>query len=967
MKRIYIPLFALYVFFGATALVAEESAQPTVKAALAGPDAAKAQKALAATNAELEDGAAELGWPREYDHDEGQVVVYQPQLDEWKDYTTLTARAAASVQFKGSDEFLYGAVYFKATTEVDKEKDEVLLDNITITKTHFPDIDDEIAAKAGDLVTKAISVRGSTIMSLDRLVADLEAGKQNISEVNVNLDPPPIFYSDKPAILLAFMGEPSFKPVEGVDGLMFAINTNWDLLRDVSTSTYYLLNGESWMETADPVKGPWKNTQKLPESLSKLPDDDDWGDVKEHIPGKAAEEQAQVFIATQPSELIETDGEPEFGLVSGTKLMYVTNTDSEVFFDNDDEKFYFLTAGRWFRADDLQGPWEAASADLPEEFANIPEDHKLADVLTAVPGTPDAEAAVLLASVPQKATVSRKDTTTEIVYEGEPEFEEIKGTSPAVSYAINSPNDVFLVSGLYYALVDGVWFVASEPTGPWAVAVEVDDAIYTIPEESPKYNATYVRVYDSTPDTVVVGYTSGYSGSYVAATGVLMFGLGLWAGSYWGNYGYYRYRPSFYGYGCGMRYRYGHGYYRGARPRLYGPYGGISGRAGYNPRTGRFYRGGVARGPYGSAFARTSYNPYTNRRTTRTGGKTPYGSWGKSVTKKGGNWAKAGHISRGGKTIAGVKGSGGRGALAGYNRRTGEGFKVAKGKNNLFVGKDGSIYKRDGKNDWSKHGGKDGWKKSKVGKLDAKQRKTVKSREAGAGGLKDRKGDKAALRDRKAGAGGRDRKGDKAALRDRKAGAGGRDRKAAAGVKDRKGGKAAVKDRKAGAGVKDRKGSKAAVKDRKAGAGVKDRKAGKAAVKDRKAGAGVKDRKGSKAAVKDRKAGAAKRPAKQQQRSKAAKPKTAARKQTKKSTAKAKPAARKTSSKKYASSKHRKSSGSTGSNLNRSHKTRSSGNRRASTSSRSRSSAKRSSSGGGRSRGGGGGRSRGGGGRGGRR
>jgi|GEM_PF-1058206 len=770
MKRIYIPLFAVYVFLGATALVAEEAAQPTVEAAVTKPDAAKKGEAMADAKPG-DDDFEELGWPREYQHENGEVVLYQPQMDEWKDYKTLTAKAAVSVQFKGSDEFLYGAVYLKAKTEVDKVEEEVLLDEFTITKMHFPDIDDEIAAKSRDLVTKALSVKGKMVMSLERLIAELEA--DNVHEVNVNLDPPPIFYSDKPAILLGFMGDPSFKPVEGVDGLMFAVNTNWDLLLEVSTSTYYLLNGESWMETVDPVKGPWKNTQKLPDLLSKLPDDENWKDVKQHIPGKASEEQPKIFIATQPSELIVTDGEPAYGLVSGTKLMYVTNTDSDLFFDNDDKKFYFLTAGRWFRAEKLQGPWKAASADLPAEFADIPEDHKKNSVLNAVPGTMDAEAAVLLANVPQKATVSRKDTTTEVVYEGEPEFVEIKGTSPTVSYAINSPNDVFQVSGLYYALVDGVWFVGSAPTGPWAVATEVDEAIYSIPEDSPKYNSTHVRVYDYTDDDVVVGYTSGYYGSYVVGTGVLMFGLGLWAGSYWGGYGYYGY-PSYYGYGCGMRYGYGYGYYRGGWPRHYGPYGGISGRAGYNPRTGRYYRGGVARGPYGSAFARTSYNPRTNRRTARAGARTPYGSWGRSVTAKGSNWAKAGHRSRGGKTIAGAKGSGGRAVLGGYNRRTGEGFKVAKGKNNnLFVGKDGSVYKRNGKNDWSKHSGKDGWKKSNVGRLDAKDRGS-RSREAGVAGSRNRKARSASrdgLKERKAGAGSRDRKAGKAAAKDRKGGA----------------------------------------------------------------------------------------------------------------------------------------------------------------------------------------------------
>jgi hypothetical protein len=849
MKHLYIPLFAIYVFMGATSLVAQETAQPTIEAVAGKHDAAKAKEVLASAD----DAIEELGWPREYQDDDGVVVLYQPQLDEWTDYTTLTAKSAVSVQFEGNDEFQYGVIYLKATTEVDKEEEEVLLEDFTITKTHFPDIDDEIATKAGNLVTSALPVKGSMIMALDRLVADLEAGSLDIREIDVNLDPPPIFYNDQPAILLGFMGEPSFKPVEGVEDLMFAVNTNWDLLLDLSSSTYYLLDGESWMETADPVKGLWKKAEKLPDAFSKLPDDDNWGDVKKHIPGKPAEELNLVFVATEPSELIETDGEPEFGLVSGTKLMYVSNTDSDLFFDNEDKKFYFLTAGRWFRAENLQGPWDAASADMPEEFLKIPADHNRSDVLSAVPGSTDAEAAVLLASVPQKATVSRKDTTTEIVYEGEPEFEEIKGTSRAVSYAINSPNDVFLVSGLYYALVDGVWFVASDPNGPWAVATEVDEAIYSIPEESPKYNATYVKVYDSTPESVVVGYTSGYSGSYVAATGVLMFGLGLWAGSYWGShrYGHYHYHSHYYGYGSSMRYRYGRGYYRGGRPRHYGPHGGIGGRAGYNPRTGRYYRGGVVRGPYGSAFARSSYSPYSKRRTTRAGARTPYGSWGKSVSRKSNNWAKASQRSRGGKT-------------------------VAKGKrNNLFAGKDGGVYKRDGAN-WSKHSGKDGWKKSKGGKLDAKERKAVKSREAGAAGLKERKG--------------------KTASRD---------------------------------GLKDRKGSKAAVKDRKGGVGVKDRKAGAGAVKDKKGKAAVKTpgKQKPKTAAKTKPKAAAK-----------AKPKAAAKAKPKAAAKAKKPAASKSSGKKYASSKHKKSSGSTRSNLNRSHQTRSSGNRRATTSSRNRSS-----------------------------
>ena len=279
MKGIYMLLFALYVFLGAGALVAQEAVQPAVEAAALKPDAAEAQAALAAAEAlpagDEDEEELELGWPREYDHEEGEVVVYQPQLDAWQEFTTLSGKAAVSVQFKDDDDFYYGAIYLQATTEVDKEEGEVLLDDFKITKMHFPDIDEQIATRAGELVKKALPLDASVVMSLDHLVADLEADNQNVREVEVNLEPPPIYYSDQPAILLMFMGEPSFKPVDGADGLMFAVNTNWDLLLDISSSTYYLLNDESWMQASDPVKGPWSKAGKLPESLSSLPDDDD--------------------------------------------------------------------------------------------------------------------------------------------------------------------------------------------------------------------------------------------------------------------------------------------------------------------------------------------------------------------------------------------------------------------------------------------------------------------------------------------------------------------------------------------------------------------------------------------------------------------------------------------------------------------------------------------------------------------
>jgi hypothetical protein len=69
-------------------------------------------------------------------------------------------------------------------------------------------------------------------------------------------------------------------------------------------------------------------------------------------------------------------------------------------------------------------------------------------VRSSVPGTPEAQEAVLLAQIPQKATVKRDSAKPEVTYAGDPEFEPIEGTS--MYYAANTPNDVIRVGDIYY-------------------------------------------------------------------------------------------------------------------------------------------------------------------------------------------------------------------------------------------------------------------------------------------------------------------------------------------------------------------------------------------------------------------------------------------------------------------------------------------------------------------------------------
>src|SRR6185437_2093508 len=149
--------------------------------------------------------------------------------------------------------------------------------------------------------------------------------------------------------MVIYLGEPDFKPVEGTK-LTFAVNTNWVIFKDSDTSMYYLLNGDSWLMGSDPIKGPWMAAKDLPPEFSKLPKDASWDEARKHIPGKVATTTPRVIATTQPSELILTDGPPTYSPIPGTRLMYVNNPMMPVFWDEKNSDFYYLCAGRWFRA-----------------------------------------------------------------------------------------------------------------------------------------------------------------------------------------------------------------------------------------------------------------------------------------------------------------------------------------------------------------------------------------------------------------------------------------------------------------------------------------------------------------------------------------------------------------------------------------------------------------------------------------
>ena len=265
----------------------------------------------------------------------------------------------------------------------------------------------------------------------------------------------------------------------------------------------------------------------------------------------------------------------------------------------------------------------------------------------------------------------------------------IDGTS--LSYIANTQTSVVLAGKQYYACDNAIWFVANNPYGVWNVATSIPKEIYAIPTSSPLYNVTFVKIYKVTDDTVYVGYTSGYTNTYVYNT-TIVYGTGYVYQPWYGNY-YYPY-PSpwgfhvrwspYYGWGFGMSYSTGPftfmigggGWYGGGfwGPRPYYGYG-----HGYN----RGYHNGYRRGYINGRLAG---NRYGNRPSVRPGHRN---------------------------NLYNTKANKSR--VRATNKRAKNTFKPSKKeqkrRNNVFADKNGNVHRKVN-NNWQKHS-RSGWEAPK--------------------------------------------------------------------------------------------------------------------------------------------------------------------------------------------------------------------------------------------------------------
>lgn len=459
--------------------------------------------------------AEDADWPRRFDSASGTFIIYQPQ-PEALNGDVLSERAAFSLQRPGDAEPTFGVLWFNETIQIDRDSSRVEARDLDVTRVRLPGITPAEASRYEKRV-EAEAVGWDLSGSLEELRAGLaSADRERASVADLETAPPRILFSTERAILLAYDGAPAFEPIAG-SRLERVANTPYAVVHDPAGRAYYLNGANLWYTARDPL-GPWGPTARVPADVrAAVPPDTAAADRVDGPPPR-------VITATEPAELIATDGPPAYAPLVAGDLLYVTNTESDVVREVGTQALYVLLAGRWYRATSTDGPWTFVRGDrLPPSFARIPPGSAKAHLLASVAGTDAADDAVADAEVPQTSAIRRNEAGFRVVYDGPPRFEPIEGTR--MEYAVNTDADVVLADGRYYACDQGVWYIADDPEGPWRVSETRPTDVDEIPPTCPVYDVRYVYIYDWTPEVVYVGYLPGYIGCY-PYYGTVVYGTG---------------------------------------------------------------------------------------------------------------------------------------------------------------------------------------------------------------------------------------------------------------------------------------------------------------------------------------------------------------------------------------------------------------------------------------------------------
>ncbi|HLY74729.1 MAG TPA: hypothetical protein VKU80_11480 [Planctomycetota bacterium] len=490
--------------------------------------------------------SAGQSWPREFDAGGSKIVVYEPQLETFRG-SRMTSRAAVSLTRAGACEPVFGGIWLDSVVTTDAQRRTVTPVVMKVTELRFPNLSATEAGRLRQDFGDEIS-RWKLSYSVDALLAELkQIEEQKTASQGLKADVPQIFFRTRPAVLLSIEQKPAWG--RSTDSAFQRLqNSAAFVVRNTQSGINYLYAPPFWWTSTD-LLGPWEAAENVPAVV-----EDQWkNEPKPQLPladpAQEAPVRPEVIPVTGIAELVWTEGTPQYGSLSGTGLLYLRNTDSDVFLDIETQFKYALFSGRWYRTPQAKDAWEFVASDqLPADFSRIPVNSEKRHVLACVAGTPQAREAVADAEIPQTEAVKPGPAPDlQAPYDGDPQFTDISNLD--IQYAINTPCSIFQVARRYYWCQDGIWYDSDSPVGPWFVCAGVPSVIYLIPPSCPDYYVTYCHIFGVTDDAIYMGYTPGYCGSYVWG-GSIVYGTGWHYRPWIGRHCY----PRPVTWGCGVRY-----------------------------------------------------------------------------------------------------------------------------------------------------------------------------------------------------------------------------------------------------------------------------------------------------------------------------------------------------------------------------------------------------------------------------
>jgi len=311
--------------------------------------------------------ADDTDWPKLINTTNGtQIKVYAPEPESFKG-NTLMFRSAISILENGSNDPVFGAFWGTAKVETDRDNRTLAINSLDVTSIRIPAIEGQDTIDYIDDALESQFPSTAGPISLDEIVATLNQNQQETKlSDKISTNPPKVIFVTQPSMLVLIDGDPKLKNNKDLN-LDIVVNTPFTIVKN-NDGRFYLYGSKHWY-VSNAATGPYEYTNgQVPDNIRNVEQLIAKNSQTNGSTNKAAADNPNVIpniiVSTAPAELIQSSGEPNFTPIQGTNLLYMSNSDNDIFMDETSQQYFVLISGRWYQTKALNSDnWKFIPAD----------------------------------------------------------------------------------------------------------------------------------------------------------------------------------------------------------------------------------------------------------------------------------------------------------------------------------------------------------------------------------------------------------------------------------------------------------------------------------------------------------------------------------------------------------------------------------------------------------------------------